>query len=697
MMAFLFHSCFLLSLSPCFSLSADPEALRRIRKRKAAQRAKDAEGRAAAQRRRRRRKLKSGAGEGTLPQGYTPSDALEEASEGDGDEEGDEDDDDDDDEDGMAVDSKKKSSSSSSSSSSSAAASSASASVDPAVSWLMKRRAAAADELLFPDEKDTPVNQPARDRFQRYRGLSSFRSSPWDPKESLPVDYARVYGLPNFQKAQARILAEAALAEKALLSLESGAVAASKQTKKEEHALLKEKKLAERKAASTKKGGKGGSAGDEVEMLDGDGAESLDGNGGKMEMEGAIVAGSKAGSKKGPGSVGPGAGSAALTAAFGAGTQGLQEVLGDGWVATGSFVRLKVAKVPLSALRDASLSGGAGAPLTVFSLHRHEGKTSVLHFSLQRTDTYCEPIASKEQLEFHVGGHRVFDARPVFSAGGAGTISGSTRGKADRFFLGDRVVTATCYGPITYSPCPALVFKRIRLDDDVAKRGSLEVTARAIARSVGKNYGDSEDGETALAVAGAASASTPASSAKLYPSPDRLNVSEACSLKYRLVLVATGSIMGADPDRLIIKRTVLTGYPTRIKVRSATIKFMFFSPEDVEYWKPVEMYSKHGLAGTILEPLGTHGLMKCHFDKPMKQHDTVCMPLYKRVFPRWGDCYRKALGLSDEGEVEGKETKKAAGGSKKAGKKGKATSSKKSQKRQEMLDDDDDEEEDDEL
>ncbi|EHH24355.1 Pre-rRNA-processing protein TSR1-like protein [Macaca mulatta] len=75
-------------------------------------------------------------------------------------------------------------------------------------------------------------------------------------------------------------------------------------------------------------------------------------------------------------------------------------------------------------------------------------------------------------------------------------------------------------------------------------------------------------------------------------------------------LIATGHLMSVDPDRMVIKRVVLSGHPFKIFTKMAVVRYMFFNR-------------------------GTHGHMKCSFDGKLKSQDTVLMNLYKRVFPKW--------------------------------------------------------------
>lgn len=121
--------------------------------------------------------------------------------------------------------------------------------------------------------------------------------------------------------------------------------------------------------------------------------------------------------------------------------------------------------------------------------------------------------------------------------------------------------------------------------------------------------------------------------------------------------------------------------------------------------QPVEIWTKCGRRGRIKEPVGTHGTyivfsathiqskfnfiqlintltvhtltpspasnmfwffgsresccslcssgaMKCVFNGVIQQHDTVCMSLYKRAYPKWPEqCYRSCDTISQSGMV----------------------------------------------
>ena len=71
-----------------------------------------------------------------------------------------------------------------------------------------------------------------------------------------------------------------------------------------------------------------------------------------------------------------------------------------------------------------------------------------------------------------------------------------------------------------------------------------------------------------------------------------------------LVLIATGKVLSCNPDRIILKRVVLSGYPLKIHKRSAVIRFMFFNREDINYYRVCELRTKMGRCGHIKQALG---------------------------------------------------------------------------------------------
>ncbi|CAF3913900.1 unnamed protein product [Rotaria sordida] len=305
---------------------------------------------------------------------------------------------------------------------------------------LKKLKEAKLDEQ-FPDEVDTPMDVPARVRFQKYRGLKSFRTTKWDPKENLPSDYGRIYQFPNFRAMIKQIQSEQ-----------------EHNQHKQDHAQVH------------------------------------------------------------------------------------------------SYVTLYVKDVPVSRFEP-------GHHLFVTGLLPYEQCLSVLNIVLNRTNDSEIILKSKERLIFHVGFRR-FASSPIYSQ-----HSNGVKHKFERFFRPRQTLVATCFGPITYPPASVLAFKQF---------------------------------------------------------PDG-----------RQELVATGSLLSVNPDRIILKRIVLSGHPLKIHKRSAVVRYMFFNPDDVNWFKPIELRTRWGRRGHIKESLGTHGHMKCQFDGILKSQDTVFMNLYKRIYPKW--------------------------------------------------------------
>lgn len=247
----------------------------------------------------------------------------------------------------------------------------------------------------------------------------------------------------------------------------------------------------------------------------------------------------------------------------------------------GQYVNLYINNFPEDTA-DTLLQTIKYKPLSVFGLLKHEEKISVIHFSASRPHVASSKntmIESFDSFSLYCGFRKYFLVKPIFSEASDGRLHKFIRvlDPEER-----TTVIASIYGHVMFGQPPALL---LRTDDTV-----------------------STDWEESMS------------------------------------LISTGSLEAIDPMRLIIKRITLVGNPFKIHRNSATVRDMFFNAEDVKYFKPVTLMTssknKHRKGGKVIrghikESLGTHGYMKCVFDKPLQQSDAVLLHLYKRIFPAW--------------------------------------------------------------
>ncbi|OIR56892.1 MAG: ribosome biogenesis protein Tsr1 [Amphiamblys sp. WSBS2006] len=98
-------------------------------------------------------------------------------------------------------------------------------------------------------------------------------------------------------------------------------------------------------------------------------------------------------------------------------------------------------------------------------------------------------------------------------------------------------------------------------------------------------------------------------------------------------VVGQGSILRYSTDDVVLHRETLEGRPRKPRGRTVVVSGMFCGPEDAKRFCSAKIVTKNGLRGHVKGPLGTHGRLKCYFNKKISDSDVVMLHLYRRVFP----------------------------------------------------------------
>lgn len=208
-------------------------------------------------------------------------------------------------------------------------------------------------------------------------------------------------------------------------------------------------------------------------------------------------------------------------------------------------------------------------------LYNHERKVSVSHMLIRRHTEYEAAVRSKDPMHVQIGFRRYLGA-PIYSE-----IDPHVNDRAlmKRFLPNDeQFYLATMYSRITFPPATVLMF--------------------------------------AAHVMGS------------YKHEFPFNP-----------LVASGRLVNCNPNKLILKRSVLSGVPMTVSKHNVIVRHMFFNANDVKWFQTVELWTKRGHVGHIGESRGLHGIYKAVFDKTFKEKHSVHMSLYKRQFPIWNPAY----------------------------------------------------------
>ncbi|KAF7684180.1 Ribosome biogenesis protein tsr1 [Astathelohania contejeani] len=87
-------------------------------------------------------------------------------------------------------------------------------------------------------------------------------------------------------------------------------------------------------------------------------------------------------------------------------------------------------------------------------------------------------------------------------------------------------------------------------------------------------------------------------------------------------------------DRVIVEEVLFEGSPLKIYKKYCTVRGMFNSKKEVLYYQNLGLFTKNHLNGMIKGPIGTHGIFKAYFNRPVNHGLKIYMAVYKRIFPQ---------------------------------------------------------------